>query len=187
MQYEKLRAWLLSVRGYGWLNSTCFIYHGLQMPIACFNSQLNWNVFYFQKYTVSVNCNMGLKPTLVFLPHYYWDHIVQFCDFYVKHQLVSTCAHAQTHKQHCAWQILQENRFPHMRIANIVKNSTKCIHSRYSRGFIKWKLIITYFNSVDTQVIYFGFTQLTGHSMWCDSFWWLSLVQVVACFPRETY
>ena len=26
---------------------------------------------YFQKYTVSINCNMGLKPTLVYLSHYY--------------------------------------------------------------------------------------------------------------------
>ena len=34
---------------------------------------------YFQKYTVSINCNMGLKPTLVYLSHYYWVQEVQSC------------------------------------------------------------------------------------------------------------
>ena len=38
----------------------------------------NSKVLNFHKYTVSTNCNMGLKPTLVYLPHCYWVHIVQF-------------------------------------------------------------------------------------------------------------
>ena len=110
-----------------------YILHKIMKAVQLNSTQLKG--VYFQKYTVSINCNIGLKPTLVYLPHYYWVQKVQsyLC---AKYQLVSTCAHTKTHTKHCAWQIFQEkNRSFHTWIANIEKVQ-KCIHSRYSLGFI---------------------------------------------------
>ena len=39
----------------------------------------NWKVLNFHKYTVSTNCNMGLKHTLIYLPHCYMYIYIYIC------------------------------------------------------------------------------------------------------------
>ena len=90
------------------------------------------------------------ENTLVYLPHCYWVDIV--------HRITSVIntnwfvhVYTQKHIQKCVWQIFQEKQiFSRMKIAYIKKTVQKCIHSRCSLGFIKWKLIVIYFNRVDT-------------------------------------